>query len=73
MEPDPWSFVPQGGGYADAGHRCPGEPATVALLAATLRVLDDVGYDVQRADYDVGRIPTVPEGGLRLTRVRLPR
>lgn len=73
VEPDPWSFVPQGGGYADAGHRCPGEPATVALLAATLRVLEDVGYDVQRAGYDVGRIPTVPEGGLRLTRVRLPR
>ena len=69
---DAWSFVPQGGGYADAGHRCPGEPATVAVLARTVRVLADVGFEVPNPEYDMARIPTVPHGGLRLTGVRLP-
>jgi fatty-acid peroxygenase len=69
--PDPWSYVPQGGGYADAGHRCPGEPATVALLAATMRLLADVDFDVVDGRYDERRIPTVPHGGLRLVDVRI--
>ena len=32
---DPFELVPQGGGPAD-GHRCPGEPATIAMLQATV-------------------------------------
>lgn len=70
-QPDAWSFVPQGGGYVDAGHRCPGEPATVALLAGTLRVLAGVGFEIRETGYDVARIPTAPHGGLRLSDVRL--
>ena len=66
-EPDPWSFVPQGGGEVDEGHRCPGEPSTVALLAETTRAL--CGFDLRAAETTyVGRhrIPTLPEGGLVL-------
>lgn len=72
-QPDPWSFVPHGGGWADAGHRCPGEPATVALLAETLRVLAEVEFEIRDPEYDDTRIPTAPHGGLRLTGVRLPQ
>ncbi|MDR6176376.1 fatty-acid peroxygenase [Nocardioides zeae] len=38
-EPDPYAFVPQGGGDPSHGHRCPGEPLTVALVRATLAEL----------------------------------
>lgn len=52
----PYDYVPQGGGHADAGHRCPGEPTTVAILDATLEVfarsswhgLPERGHDPER-------------------------
>ncbi|MDO3396502.1 hypothetical protein QWJ41_12285 [Nocardioides sp. SOB44] len=66
-EPDAWSYVPQGGGEVDAGHRCPGEPSTVALLAETTRVLCGLDLRAAATTYvDRHRIPTLPEGGLVL-------
>jgi fatty-acid peroxygenase len=70
-QPDPWSYVPQGGGHAETGHRCPGEPATVALLARTLRVLCEVDFTVVDPHVEQTRIPTAPRAGLRLVDVRL--
>lgn len=68
--PDPFGFVPQGGGDPHTGHRCPGEPLTVRILAETLGVLAEVEYDVvSPATYDPTRIPTRPVGGL-VVRVR---
>src|SRR5690606_22048009 len=32
----PYAFIPQGGGDAARGHRCPGESATVAIMLASL-------------------------------------
>ena len=64
--PDAYELVPQGGGPA-TGHRCPGEPLTLALLAETVGCLAGVGYDVvSDASYDPRRVPTVPRQGLRV-------
>lgn len=65
VEPDPFGFVPQGGGDPRTGHRCPGEPLTVRILAETLGVLAEMEYDVvSAASYDATRIPTRPDRGL---------
>ncbi|WP_051551264.1 cytochrome P450 [Nocardioides sp. URHA0020] len=65
VEPDPYEFVPQGGGDPRTGHRCPGEPLTVRMLAETLRVLAEVDYAVVSSpSYDATRIPTLPARGL---------
>lgn len=41
--PDPFAFVPQGGGDPADGHRCPGEPLTVGLVRVTLERLAEAG------------------------------
>lgn len=65
-EPGPYDFVPQGGGQP-TGHRCPGEPLTISLLAETVRVLAGVdGALVSGHDVDLTRMPTLPEEGARL-------
>lgn len=65
IPPDPFGYVPQGGGYADAGHRCPGEPLTVRMLSETARVLAQVDYEpVGDTAHDPRRIPTLPARGL---------
>jgi fatty-acid peroxygenase len=57
---DPYTFVPQGGGDPAAGHRCPGEWATIALVRSALRALTrEIAY-------------TVPEQDLRIPRSHLP-
>jgi fatty-acid peroxygenase len=57
---DPYTFVPQGAGEPAAGHRCPGEWATIALVRSAVRAL------TQEIVY------TVPEQDLRIPRSRLP-
>lgn len=57
--PGAFELIPQGGGDAETGHRCPGEPATVGLLAVLVPELARLGY-------------TVPEQDLRVTRRRIP-
>jgi fatty-acid peroxygenase len=65
VAPDPYEFVPQGGGDPHTGHRCPGEPLTVRMIDETLRVLAEVDYSVVSApSYDATRIPTLPARGL---------
>jgi fatty-acid peroxygenase len=63
--PDPFAFVPQGGGDTRTGHRCPGEPLTVRILAETARVLAAVPFEaVGDTSHDPTRVPTLPRGGL---------
>jgi fatty-acid peroxygenase len=63
--PDAFAFVPQGGGDPHTGHRCPGEPLTVRILAETARVLAATGYEtVGDTDHDPSRMPTLPRRGL---------
>ena len=63
--PGLFDFVPQGGG-TPLGHRCPGEPVTVALLAETARALalTDVRVEVTR-QAGRQRMPTRPEVRVR--------
>jgi fatty-acid peroxygenase len=66
-EPGPYDFLPQGGGLP-TGHRCPGEPFTLLLLAETVRLLAGVDHRVASShDVDLARMPTLPEDGLLLT------
>lgn len=55
-QPGPFEMVPQGGGSPE-GHRCPGEPLTVQLLAATLEVLAGTEAPGVRPSSDLTRIP----------------
>lgn len=65
VQPDLFGFVPQGGGEPHHGHRCPGEPLTVRILAETLGALAETEYDVvSAASFDATRIPTRPDRGL---------
>ncbi|HET6398382.1 MAG TPA: cytochrome P450 [Candidatus Thermoplasmatota archaeon] len=67
--PDAFAFVPQGGGDAATGHRCPGEPATVAILQVAVRMLTQrMRYDVPPQDLglDTAHAPALPRSGFRL-------
>jgi fatty-acid peroxygenase len=58
-----FDLVPQGGGDASTGHRCPGEPVTLALLAALGQRLGRLDWSmVQPQDLRIPlrRIPAVP-------------
>ncbi len=68
-DPGPWTFVAQGGGPID-GHRCPGEPATVAVMARTMEALAPCDLRVEgTAAVDRTRVPTLPARGLRVRRL----
>ena len=73
-EPGPFDLVPQGGGPR-TGHRCPGEPLTLLLLAETVRVLAHVDRRVDPGAHDVSlaRMPTLPQDGLLLSPHRTGR
>lgn len=66
-------LVPQGGGYADSGHRCPGEDPTVELMRETVRLLSRaVEYDVPQQDLRISlrRILAAPQSGFEISNVR---
>lgn len=68
-----YDLVPQGAGDAGAGHRCPGEAATVALMASAVRLLSTaVRYEVPRQNLHVSlsRMPARPASGFVVTNVR---
>lgn len=70
---DEFAFIPQGGGDPARGHRCPGEPLTVAVMKAAVGVLvDEVDYDVPAQDLRVSmrRMPTGPRSGFVISGVR---
>ncbi|GAA1906994.1 hypothetical protein [Lapillicoccus jejuensis] len=70
--PGLFDLVPQGGGDPAHGHRCPGEPVTVLLLADAVRTLADLEADLDGpAGYGLRTMPTRPRNGPRL-RVRRP-
>jgi fatty-acid peroxygenase len=71
-EPDPFAFVPQGGGDPATGHRCAGERVTVELLKVATRLLSRLNYDIPRQDlrYPLTRMPTRPRSGFLIANVR---
>ena len=59
-------FVPQGGGPADTGHRCPGEGVANGLLTLVVRLLAaEPGLDLPPQDrgFSMRRMPTRPASG----------
>ncbi|MEV4946413.1 cytochrome P450 [Streptomyces sp. NPDC053755] len=58
-------LIPQGGGDAKSGHRCPGEDITVAVLAALSTELARLDYTVPEQDLRIPlhRVPTRPRSG----------
>ena len=62
---DKYAFIPQGGGDVNAGHRCPGEGATVAIMNASLDFLlahlptELVSND--RLAINMRRLPALPK------------
>lgn len=55
-------LIPQGAGPMTNGHRCPGEPATIDLLAVFVRALAHAEWSVPRQDLrvDLRRLPALP-------------
>lgn len=69
----PYDLVPQGAGDARTGHRCPGEPITIELLACAARMLArEMTYEVPAQDLslDLSSMPALPKSGLVLSNVR---
>jgi len=71
---DPNTLIPQGGGAMLDGHRCPGERATVTVMAAAVPLLVETFHQFSVADQDLRvslrRFPSSPESGFVLTRTR---
>lgn len=71
-EPDPFAFVPQGGGDPAVHHRCPGEPISTSLMCVALDQLTRrMTYGpVHPADpVDFTRLPALPARGYRISDV----
>ncbi|GAA4608016.1 fatty-acid peroxygenase [Actinoplanes octamycinicus] len=67
-EPGRDDLIPQGGGDPRAGHRCPGEDVTVALLATLAIRLARLDYEVPDQDLSISlrRIPALPRSRVEL-------
>jgi len=67
------SFIPQGGGDVEGGHRCAGERLTVQLVKSAVSLLVRVmEYDVPAQDLrvDLARIPAIPKSRFVISNVR---
>jgi fatty-acid peroxygenase len=67
-EGDPNTLVPQGGGDAATGHRCPGEAATIALTARFARLAASRPFEVPEQDLRISlrHIPALPMDRMRV-------
>jgi fatty-acid peroxygenase len=63
--PNPYTLIPQGAGDYDTGHRCPGEDATVALIATVVERLLDLRYEIppQNLSLRFNQFPALPRSG----------
>lgn len=62
-DPNRFTFIPQGGGDPDLGHRCAGEWITTRLMARFTRLLTaEMAYDVPEQDLRINfsRLPALP-------------
>jgi len=74
-EENPYSFIPQGGGYHEQHHRCAGEWITIGLMQTALKFLSDMSYDVphQNLNIKLNKIPAIPESRFRISNIRTPK
>lgn len=73
-EQTPFSFVPQGGGSHDFGHRCAGEFVTMEMLKSTMNILiNDITYNVPKQNFelDFNHIPTIPKDGFTIEKDKI--
>jgi fatty-acid peroxygenase len=70
--PDPYAFVPQGGGDERVHHRCPGERVAVRLTMLAAQRLARLHYDVRPQDLAIAwrRLPAVPRTGFVMSGIR---
>ncbi|MEU9374371.1 cytochrome P450 [Streptomyces sp. NPDC048255] len=68
-------LIPQGGGDARTGHRCPGEDITVSLLSVLAPALAELRFAVPQQDLSIplSRIPTRPRSGFVIETAHQPR
>lgn len=69
---NPDTLVPQGGGEAATGHRCPGESVTISLMKEAVRQLTRhtaIEVPVQDLSIRLNHFPALPREGV-LLRVR---
>jgi fatty-acid peroxygenase len=70
---DPFTFVPQGGGDRDLGHRCPGDRFSVEITKAAAKFLaEDIRYDVPPQDLslEMTHMPALPHSRFNIRNVR---
>ncbi|MCI3197314.1 cytochrome P450 [Bacillus sp. HU-1818] len=68
-----FDLIPQGGGDPAKGHRCPGEGITIEVMKVTLDFLvNRIAYEVPEQDlsYSLVRMPSLPESGFVMSRIR---
>lgn len=68
-----YGFVPQGGGVANYGHRCPIEAIAVALMEMSMRILSSsMDYDVPEQNLEIkfNQMPALPQSGFKISKVR---
>jgi fatty-acid peroxygenase len=71
---DSFAFIPQGGGDAATGHRCPGEGIAIAVTAAIVEQLVlrlEYALPEQRLAIDRSRVPALPRDRFVMERVAL--
>lgn len=69
---DPNTLIPQGGGFAETGHRCPGEEITVAIIEEAIGFLTrDIRYRVPPQDlgFSLSQLPALPKSRFLMTDV----
>lgn len=62
----PYNLVPQGGGYRETGHRCPGEDMTLAVLMTLVHRVAELPYEVLGPRADLRRMPPKPRFAVRI-------
>jgi fatty-acid peroxygenase len=71
---DPFSFVPQGGGDRELGHRCPGDRFSVEITKAAVKFLsEEIRYEVPPQDLslEMSHMPALPRSRFVICNVRL--
>lgn len=69
----PFSFIPQGGGDFNMGHRCAGEWVTIEVMKVSLQYLaNKLVYDLPNQDlsYSMVSIPSLPHSKVIMTNVK---
>lgn len=63
------TLIPQGGGEAASGHRCPGEGITLELVKSAVLLLARSSWTVPAQDLTISlsQLPSIPRSGLLLT------